>query len=534
MTHYLLAAEADKIQDFVFRSAHLREVVGGSQLLTWFCDKATADLVKQVVAVTGGPPPDMLIHDGGSFTIDFSRQDQATRFALALPDLYHRATGGTLTVAPLVAWSGGEADFKAANDTSRARLNLAKRAGRAAAAGEHLPYAAICASCGIELATTYATPPDRPGERGNYICESCLRKASQERNFLSKRFVEHFLQDGRGKTFQSEAVEEMAANWDRRNYVGYLVADGNGMGRLFGKCRTGQELSQLSLELSQRVMDALSTPAQRLMALAPNFQGDDDLKVPAMPLILGGDDVFVRMPAPYALDFALQFCREYEKAMLPIAQAIDPQAKPTISAAVVICKAKYPHYLAHRYGEELLGKAKAQSKRFAEDGCVRSCINFGVFLGSRLNEGDGHRGPCRPTLKPYWIGEVPSDAGLDLQALLDARFELRELPRGRLAQLEALFDSDQIPARDDAVALGRWEVAFKQLRTRIKQRSERQAKALDASVARLGGSWRSIRRPGPSVNDRPFSGHPLPDLLDAWDYSLMLDKSRAEYGREEE
>lgn len=36
MARYLLAAEADQIQDFIFRASHLREVVGGSQLMTRF------------------------------------------------------------------------------------------------------------------------------------------------------------------------------------------------------------------------------------------------------------------------------------------------------------------------------------------------------------------------------------------------------------------------------------------------------------------------------------------------------------------
>ena len=37
---YLLAAEADKIQDLIFRSSRLREVVGASQLLTRFCRRS--------------------------------------------------------------------------------------------------------------------------------------------------------------------------------------------------------------------------------------------------------------------------------------------------------------------------------------------------------------------------------------------------------------------------------------------------------------------------------------------------------------
>jgi hypothetical protein len=39
---YLIAAEADRIQDLIFRSSRLREVVGGSQLLSRFCQDMPA------------------------------------------------------------------------------------------------------------------------------------------------------------------------------------------------------------------------------------------------------------------------------------------------------------------------------------------------------------------------------------------------------------------------------------------------------------------------------------------------------------
>ena len=47
MPRYLLAAEADKIQDFIFRAAKLREVVGGSRLLARFCVEGVNALIKE-------------------------------------------------------------------------------------------------------------------------------------------------------------------------------------------------------------------------------------------------------------------------------------------------------------------------------------------------------------------------------------------------------------------------------------------------------------------------------------------------------
>ncbi len=76
MIRYLLAAEADKIQDFLFRSSKLREVVGGSQLLTRFCDEAALHLLEKY----GLPKEDIITADGGGFRILFDDYDKAESF----------------------------------------------------------------------------------------------------------------------------------------------------------------------------------------------------------------------------------------------------------------------------------------------------------------------------------------------------------------------------------------------------------------------------------------------------------------------
>jgi hypothetical protein len=50
-------------------------------------------------------------------------------------------------------------------------------------------------------------------------------------------------------------------------------------------------------------------------------------------------------------------------------------------------------------------------------------------------------------------------------------------------------------------------------------------------LAKLGGQetacWYYASRPGPKVD--AFFGHGLPDLIDAWDFALNLDKNRSDY-----
>lgn len=536
MTHYLLAAEANKIQDFIFRSAHLREVLGGSQLLKDFCETAAPALLGEVTRAAGKPSGEageFIVNDGGSFTVDFVDKDVAERFSRALPDLYNRITGGTLTVAPLVLWSGEEADFASANQDSRGRLNLAKRAGGPPVAGEHLPYAAYCASCGMALADAYVKSPDQEAERGNYMCPTCRKKAEVDVT-LRDEFCKGL---GPDRYFEVPREAERTAVWDSRGYVAYIIADGNGMGATFRLCRTQAALKALSAGLTEAVMQSLGVPAQGLIARADEYQ-KYVTDVPTLPLIVGGDDVFVRIPAPYALDFALRFCQQYEDRVGALVRKVDPDAQATVGVAVVICKAKYPHYLAHRYGESLLKEAKQLSKQWARQGHVHSCVNFGIFLGSRLAEQEhGAKNlEFQPSLKPYWISSSNPDMGLSLDQLIAARSVLRSLPRGRLAQLEELFAADKVPQSSTPEATARWQAQLERLLGRVASRSAEQHTALKGALTALGGDWlypwRKVTRPGRGGG--AFYAHGLPDLLDTWDYALDMSNQRADYLREEE
>lgn len=523
---WLLAAEADKIQDFIFRSSHLREVVGGSQLLTRFCTEATRKLLMR----HGGQTNDIIVADGGSFSILFDDPDKARDFGRDLARLYQVTAGGSLTVAEPVPLNG---DFPTANEASRQALRRAKNQGRAAMASEHLPYVAFCASCGLAIA--YKHEPLHPAERANYICPSCRIKAD-ERDDEGTEFLFEFKKAVVGEaasqfSWPSEA-DDLAENWDPRWYVAYLVADGNGMGTIFNKCPSHEKMHELSLRLTRVLRASLAVPAEKLIAQASESKR---WQVPVLPLILGGDDVFALLPAPYALDFASRFCWEYENLMGDLLEELDIEARPTMAAAVVICKSKYPYTLAHRYGEALLKEAKRLSKIVAVNGPALSIIHFDVILGSQLAEAgtDGEK-PFRPSLRPYWAieGELPPELegiGLPLDWLIEQRYELRHLPARRLAQLRALYEPGEIPENTD-VSLARWHARLTQVMNRVG-RSETQLDKLSRALTALGGQetawWYYVNRPGPT--QEAFRGHGLPDLIDAWDFALDLDKHRSEY-----
>lgn len=545
---YLLAAEVDKIQDFIFRSSRLREVVGASQLLTRFCQSVELTLAKYHQG-------QVVVNDGGSFRVIFDSEAQALAFGADLSELYRLALGGSLTVAEPVAMDGS---FHTANNEASKKLRWAKSRRQGVVAEVHMPYVAFCESCGVALAQQRDRRKGKnTSGRQYYLCQTCRIK--QDERELREQVI---LDDLRKAYCGSVQIQDsITLDWPddtdgiagfdlrQRNYVAYLVADGNGMGQLFGRCDQKQ-ITQLSEGLSQVLAKSLTEAVakfQKIMSTAA-FRNHNANLIPMLPLILGGDDLFALIPAPYALDFARQFCLAWEEQMRNLVKEVGLTdiPPPTIATAVVICKSTYPYALAHRRAEVLLKEAKHECKvRAMKTGEYRSAINFEVILGNRLAgvERAGNHHALRTSLRPYWVIQkdlptVPQDWGIDLQVLLEQRRALKDLPNKRLAELRRCFEEapvDVAMARRHQV-LEQW--TQHQLEWILTRLSASARSAVIGALEALGkpkndGSsahyWRSIIR-----DNHYVLAHGMLDLLEVWDFAQSLDYGPDDYEPQEE
>ncbi len=557
MARYLLAAEADKIQDFVFRVSRLREVVGGSQLLSRFCQEGAEALL---VYHGGNPATDIIINDGGAFRVLFGCKRKAQAFGRDLAELYRRVADSSLTVAAPVPYDG---PFQAASKQAQEYLREAKNQSDVPGSSVHLPYLAFCASCGITIANErYKRHAD---ERENYYCASCRQKENERNEELRKIREEQdrsgflgLFQDAVSeackaqnrthalKSFPQDADRVGAFDWTGRRYVAYLLADGNGMGRIFSACPDEDTMKKLSQALSKVLRASLAEPCPDLLDRVKPRNKDEVL--PVLPLILGGDDLFVLLPSPWAIDFAARFCREYEHRMADELQSLgllDDERPPTMAAAVVICKASYPHSLAHRYGEDLLQEAKQLARGLeahpdpAKRGCA-SVLHFDMITGNEVGRpsADESSGRYRPTACPYFVREDISEplqkAGIPVQQLIQHRLSLAkaELSGKRRAQLEHLYESAATIENDEEELINRWKRHCDQLLRRIKLGSSKTDDAVKSALGELGNAtrediahWRFLDRP----MKQGSYGHGLPDLLRLWDYAYDLTQEVSEY-----
>lgn len=519
MPEFLLAAEVDQIQDFIFRASHLREVVGGSQLLARFCREMPGYLLD------AGTNADVVVRDGGAFRVVFTGADgtAARRFGADLAEAWRRVADGALTVAEPVEIVNQ--NFAAASAMAEEQLRRAKLGQPATiAVTPQLPLIALCASCGVGLAVAHQQR--HADERADYICQSCLGKVKERDRTGANNFLTAFHETVVRKPIWPDGPEDLA-HYDARRYVAYLVADGNNLGNIFGICDRKQ-MRELSRQMTKALRMSLAIPTRKLRRMREDHRCD----LPVLPLILGGDDLFALLPAPWALAFAQEFCREFEQRMSALLSLLKLPAslpRPTLAAAVVVCKASYPYQLAYRAGQARLKQAKRMSKALAyKTGLHLSVVDFEVIVGSQIVEAPP-TGDARPTLRPYLVlpeGQaLPQNWGLPLNHLIEQRWQLRALPGKRLAQLRAAFDA--LPPR--GAEHDAWASDLGKLLGRIgrdKVAGETTAQALVQLGSAVSGWQYEINR---ATDEKAWAGYGLPDLLNAWQFAFSLDRERNDY-----
>lgn len=505
MSEYLFVAEADKIQDLLFRSSKRREVAGGSQMLTEFCKDVALQLTP-IPRFKGRT----VISAGGSFRICFDSKEKAKEFGECLSELYRRKMDGTITIAKPVEVTTGKEDEAIKN--AQKYLRKAKHSGKNPISVEQMPYIAICASCGIGIARYYEKQ-FKDDKNPKYLCEVCYNKTESWRviktSFLS-RFVSR-ISEGMSEELKFEDVDKIA-ELEQRNYIAYLIADANSMGTVFSKCSSFEELKQLSEALDNVIQDSLAEPTKVLI------KNQRKLRVegfsPVLPLILGGDDVFAVIPAQWALDFAQRFAREFQERMERSLKDIGIQndMPPTISAAVIICKGKFPYSVAYERGEELLKIAKKRAKNEKA-----STISFELIKGNELVES---------TEDKEIVAGFPAYTLEELEKLIEYRFKLIELPGTRRAQLEDLFlRAETIHNKE---MMYEWRIERGHILNRLKDESLRGV--VDEAMRELGDSTDEYNW----IWIKDIRHHKLPDLLVAWDYAYNLEEDLLEYGGKNE
>jgi hypothetical protein len=299
MAYFLYGASVQGIQEFVFQTNKLKEIVGASEIV-----KTIEGEIEKY------HPLEILVNAAGNVKAIFD-EDHIQKIVLEFTKtIMQKAYGITLSQA-VVKFNGDYPTQDEINELEK-RLKIQR----------NIPTLDLDLSLNIfDLAPSTAKPAVK---------------------IEKKVFIDKAIQQKRDANTQNEEYNDISKLSNSNNKIAIIHADGNGLGKLVPTL--GKKLSAFSKNLDKA-----------------SHKAYEDAKIDEMKIrkvILGGDDLTIICDADYALEFTKNYLKHFEEQSEKITGH-----RLTACAGIAYCNKKYPFHYAVSLAEELCAKAKNDSNR---------------------------------------------------------------------------------------------------------------------------------------------------------------------------
>lgn len=382
---------------------------------------------------------------------------------------------------------------------------------------ETLPFAVRCASCNLRPASvTVREPEDQVRE----LCVVCERKQAGRRDAKSswvQDFAiflgEHADLASRYNTNQvpeagiavAQDIGEIAQASTRKGFIGFIYADGNGIGDYISEQRTLKDYATQSTRISEAIRQAVfqslaeQLTIQQVRRTLPS--GVRAVEIHPFEIItIGGDDVLLLVPGDAALPIAARICQLFGRYAAPL----------NMSAGVVIADEHNPIRFLHDLALQLKASAKSEHPgTSALDWLVLTSQSTLQTSLEGLRESPPYRLPTEQSNQWLWLTERPL-------TLEKTRILLKLLKQMRGAR----FPTSQLHALADALLDGREASSLFYIYQQARAKAERrrilqdipQTWGLDPNLDPV--PWRHVTGNGKRGGYRSF----LRDLVELYDF----------------
>ncbi|HSS48510.1 MAG TPA: hypothetical protein VLX28_06160 [Thermoanaerobaculia bacterium] len=378
----LVRFDTDRIASFVFESSRPPVIAGASKIL-----RALNSGIGHVFV-------DWTLLSGGGEGLLLAPRGQGAEICRWIERAYQRASAGALGVT--TAWTaarpedflpapGGEGENEPCDGVrivsgtpallsllhDKIRKEKNERLNPRATVGGTQPR---CRSCrDREAGKTTLQSLGRPEERGA-VCAPCERR----------------WREGRGE-IKGVSFEELISHWTdtypessrKGSYLGFLYADGNGMGALFGKLQSLAELQTLSREVTA-CFEGLRARVREEVGKALPEEVRDQPKTMFLDLLAGGDEVIWILPAALAVHVAErleEWLAAEVAARSGLAELLSQQGRKRLSIGIglALCGLGYPVRYQYQLAKALQKHAKDRTYASSMD---ESTIDFELLTDS--------------------------------------------------------------------------------------------------------------------------------------------------------
>ncbi len=379
---YLYGASVQGIQEFIFKTNKLKEIVGASEIVKGISDELDAY-----------QPDDILVNAAGNIKAIFKDQKSCEKIVNEFTKkIMLRAYG--ITISQAVVEFDGEYPNKECFNELEKRLKTQRNIK---------PIDLDLSLNILKLAPSTARP---------VVEEVTIQK--------TKTYIDKATFQKRKANTKDDLYNDISKLANSNNKIAIIHADGNGLGKLVPNL--GKKLSSFSKNL-----DIATNKAFELAQT-------EDMKI--RKVILGGDDMTVICDGDSALEFTKNYLLHFEEQTKKLIPELDGEYL-TACAGITYCNKSYPFHYAVTLAEELCKTSKDISNR--EHSCLlfhniqsSNVESYEKFIEDELTIDNGSQ-KVSLNFGPYYLHEKDGVTIQNIQNLAGA-LSVKNSPKASLRQ----------------------------------------------------------------------------------------------------
>ncbi|MBK9984690.1 MAG: hypothetical protein IPP15_20390 [Saprospiraceae bacterium] len=361
---YLYALSIKGIQNFIFRTNQLREIIGASELIEQSCTSMFKSWYKKLTN-SDLNDKDILLAAAGNVRCLFHDHEQLHNFSNGIINEINKFSPGLNAIQAFV-----QLQSHAITNLDIEKLEESLRDIR----HEMTISSYSGLMVGIRARRTSLPAISKLGEE--YIDADTKTKLDlKEGQSMKNKLKVGDLEDPWPKELNDIARDDM------RNWIAIVHADGNGMGQKIINMMKNLKGDVTSIwqdftsKIDQCCIEAFEIAASEAFEIHKNDPKAEQKIIPMRPVIIGGDDMTVIIRADLALSFVRTYLINFELKTKERLAKIDISFKDglTACAGIAFIKQKFPFHYGVHLAEELCKHAKRKNRENKES---RSSLMF--------------------------------------------------------------------------------------------------------------------------------------------------------------
>jgi len=371
MTKYLYGANVKSVQQFIFRTGRLTEIIGGSEIVEQICTSLFKEQVNAQGVNEDTYEKNLIVSAAGIIKFIFDEKEHCQKIVRTFPkNVYSKAPG--------ISFNQAVVEVQGDKPSSENLKELEKR----------LRIQRNKATPQTETGLRIMLRVPRTGMPGTIVNKNeVMDKASFLKQQTYKTKTELLLNklEIDDQYIFSNLIDDIAG---KKQYVAIIHADGNNMGKVIrdlNESNLEQEPIELNKKFSSAINDITLNAAK--IAIKNTFYKEFKGKtIPFRPVIIGGDDFTVICNAQYALELTKSYLKAFAEESSRIFEA-EFNNVPTVTACagIAFLKSSYPFHYGVKLAEDLCGFSKNEAKKI-NNNLVPSCLAFHRILSSFVGD----------------------------------------------------------------------------------------------------------------------------------------------------